>query len=157
MNVIFRNYNHTEDYKLVSDFLVAHHQSGNKDGNWLEPTWEYMHGHPYLDSSSLEKIGIWEDVEKIIGVAHYESRLGEAFFQFHPEYRHLRNEMLEYAESDLTGISKRDGRKYLRAHVNDNDAEFLSLVREHGYERDPDGDRPMTKFDIGRSPSGSLS
>lgn len=148
MNVAMRNYNHAPDCKLVSDFLITHHQPGNKDGNWLEPLWEYMHGHPYLDSSSLEKIGIWEDDGQIVSVAHYESRLGEVFFQLHPEYRHLRNEMLEYAEANLTGISKKDGRKYLRAYVNDNDAEFLSLVRKYGYKRDPDGDRPMAKFDI---------
>ncbi len=148
MNITFRNYNHPEDYERVSDFLIAHHQPGNTDGNWIEPVWEYMHGHPYLDSSSLGKIGIWEGEGEFVAVVHYESRLGEAFFQFHPAYRHLRKEMLEYAEANLTGISKKNGQKYLCAYVNDNDAEFISMVREHGYERDPNGDRPMTKFDI---------
>ena len=148
MTVQLRNYNHTEDYKLVSDFLIRHHQTGNLDGNWIEPAWEYMHYHPALDGSSLGKIGVWDESGKIVAIAHYEWHLGEAFFQFHPAYRHLRKEMLEYAEANLTGISKRDGRKYLFAYVNDNDAEFQSLVKERGYKRDTQGDRPMTKFDI---------
>ena len=148
MSVTFRGYQHPEDYQRVSDFLITHHQPGNKDGNWIEPIWEYMHGHPYLDGSSLEKIGVWEDGGQIVAVVHYESRLGEAFFQFHPAYRHLRKEMLEYAETNLTSISKKDGRKYLYTYVNDTDAELLSLVKERGYEKDAQGDRPMTKFDI---------
>ena len=148
MNITFRNYDHAKDYALVSDFLIAHHRPGNLDGNWIEPMWEYMHFHPALDSSNMGRFGIWEDAGKISGVAHYEWHMGEAFFQFHPAYRHLRKEMLGYAESNLTGISKKDGRKYLCAYVNDNDAEFLSLVKERGYERDAEGDRQMMKFDI---------
>ena len=84
MNITLRNYDQSKDYKLVDEFLVTHYQSGNKDGNWIEPMWEYMHGHPFLDSSSLGSIGIWEEDGKIVGIAHYESGLGEVFFQFHP-------------------------------------------------------------------------
>ena len=148
MTVTFRNYNHPEDYKLVSEFLIAHHQPNNADGNWLEPTWEYMHGHPALDSSSLGKIGIWDDSGEIVAVVHYEGGPGEAFFQFHPEYRHLQKEMLEYAEANLTGISKKSGRKYLCVSVNDNDEMFASLLKTCGYEKDEEGARPLYKLEI---------
>ena len=110
MSIQIRHYNDPDDYKRVDDFFIQNHQPGNLDGNWVEPAWEYMHGHPYLDSSSLDKIGIWEDDGEIVAVAHYESRLGEVFFQLHPEYRHLRLEMLDYAEGHLYGTS-RDGKK----------------------------------------------
>lgn len=144
----FRRYEQARDYQRVSQFLIAHHQPGNADGNWLEPTWEYMHFHPGLDISSLGKIGIWESSDEIVAVAHYESSLGEGFFEFHPEYRHMRTEMLDYAEANLTGISRKDGRKYLCAFVNDNDAESQRLVESRGYERYPDGIRPLSRFDI---------
>ena len=126
MTVQFRNYNHPDDYKQVSDFLIRNHQPGNLDGNWLEPAWEYMHGHPQLDSDSLGKIGIWEAAGKIVAVANYESCLGEAFFQFDPDYVHLRAEMLDYAEANLAGKSGADGR-CLRAYINDFDGEFQAL------------------------------
>jgi len=148
MSITFRHYNHAEDYKHISDFLIAHHQHGNTDGNWIEPAWEYMHFHPALNSANMNRFGIWEDGGEIVAVIHYEWRMGEAFFEFHPAYRHVRNEMLTYAETNLTGISKKDGRKFLWVYVNDNDAEFLSLVQNRGYERDAEGDRPMSQFNI---------
>jgi ribosomal protein S18 acetylase RimI-like enzyme len=148
MTIKFQHYNGKDDYKLVDDFLIEHYQPENRDGNWIEPAWEYMHGHPLLDAASLGKIGIWEDDANLVAIVHYEWHLGEAFFQFHPDYRYLRGKMLDYAEENLFGRSRKDGRKYLQAYVNDNDDEFLSLVRERGYEKDVEGARPMAKFVI---------
>lgn len=148
VDIVYRQYNHSEDYQRVSDFLIRHYQPGNADGNWLEPAWEYMHYHGLLDSDSLGRIGIWEANGEIVAVAHYEWRLGEAFFQFHPAHRHLRQEMLDHAERHLAGRSKEDGREFLWAYVNDYDEPFRSLVQERGYERKPEVDRPMASFDI---------
>lgn len=148
MSVHFRHYTNPNDYKLVDKFLIDNHQTGNTDGNWLEPIWEYMHHHPALDDSAIEKIGIWEDEGKIVAVAHYEWHVGEAFFQFHPAYKYLRQEMLDYAEENLTGQSNKDGRKYLSAYINDIDEEFTSLVQSRGYKEDEKSDRPMYQFVI---------
>ena len=55
--------------------------TGNQDGNWLQPAWEYMHTHPSLDEASLDRIGIWESAGDIVGVAHPDFRrmgLGKA-------------------------------------------------------------------------------
>ena len=148
MTIKFRNYTHPNDYNRIDEFLTMHHQPGNSDGNWLEPVWEYMHGHPYLDGSSLNRIGIWEDDGKIVAVTHYESQLGEAFFEFHANYRHLREEMLDFAESNLIGTSEMDGRKFLHAYINDNDPGFQSLAQTRGYSKDIERTRPMYRFDI---------
>lgn len=148
MTIVFRRYIHTDDYTRVSAFLIAHHRPGNWDGNWLEPAWEYMHFHPALEDACLGQIGVWEKDEEIVAVVHPEWRLGEAFFQFHPTYRHLRGEMLDYAEANLAGISERDGRRYLCAYVNDDDPELLGLVSARGYEKDPEGTRPLYRFAI---------
>lgn len=148
MRVTFRNYTGVDDYQHISAFLIAHHQPGNRDGNWIEPMWEYMHYHPALDIDNLGKIGIWEESGEIVAICHYESCLGEIFFQFHPAYHHLRGEMLDYAEAELTGVSRQDGRKYLYAYVNDNNPEFLNLVQIRGYKKDEGGTRPMHQFAI---------
>ena len=148
MTVQLRTYQHPEDYKRVCDFLITHHKMGNLDGNWLEPTWEYMHFHPYLDNTSLNKIGIWEEDGKIVAVAHYESVLGEAFFEFHSACHHLSEEMLVYAEENLAGRSDKDGRKYLKAFINNYDDDFISLARKRGYDWDLEAGRPMAKFVI---------
>jgi hypothetical protein len=148
MKITFRHYHHAQDYRRISEFLIRHHQPGNADGNWIEPAWEYMHFHPALESEHLGKIGLWEQAREIVAVCHYEWHLGETFFQFHPDYRHLREAMLDYAEANLAGVSERDGRKYFCAYVNDNDPEFLALVQSRGYEKDPEGTRPMYGFKI---------
>lgn len=76
MSVKFRHYLDPDDYRRVDEFLIRHYQPGNLDGNWVEPAWEYMHYHSFLDSASLGKIGIWEDAGQIVAVVHYEWRLG---------------------------------------------------------------------------------
>lgn len=147
MNIAFRTYRHPADYGDIDEFLVRHYLPGNADGNWIEPAWEYMNFHPCLDSPVLAKIGIWEAEGQIVAVAHNESQAGEAFFQFHPDYRALRTEMLAYAEQNLAGVDDA-GRETLRVYVNDNDPEFQALVQRRGYRREPDHDRPMCKFEI---------
>jgi len=148
MKTTFRHYNHPQDYLRISEFLIKHHRPGNADGNWLEPAWEYMHFHPMLDAENLGKIGIWQSAGDVIAVCNYESVLGEAFFQFHPDYRSLREEMLDHAEANLAGVSKKDGRKYLCAYINDNDPEFLAQIQARGYQKEPDETRPMYGFEI---------
>lgn len=147
MTIKFRPYTDPDDYRLADNFLIEHYKPGNADGNWLEPAWEYMHAHPYLDRTSLGKIGIWEDDGVIVGVATYESRIGEAFFEFHPDYGYLKRDMLEYAERTLSGTAE-DGRKFLHAFVNDMDDELMSLVKARGYEKEAGETRTMCQFVI---------
>jgi GNAT superfamily N-acetyltransferase len=145
---LLRPYQHPADYERVSRFLTACHQPGNQDGNWLEPAWEYMHFHPALQPEHLDQNGIWEVGGEIAAVVHYEWRLGEAFFQFHPAYRHLRADMLAYAETNLRGFSTQQNKPYLCAYVNDNDPPFIELVQARGYQKDAAAARPLYRLDI---------
>jgi GNAT superfamily N-acetyltransferase len=43
---------------------------------------------------------------------------------------------------------EKDGRKYLKAYVNDNDEPFTSLVRARGYEKNAEEARPIARFVI---------
>ncbi len=149
MSIKFRIYNTPHDFKLVGDFLIENYQPDNRDGNFLQPAWEYMHGHPWLDEKSLDKIGVWEDSGRIVGVVHYEHALGEAFFEIRPGYTHLKPEMLDHAEKHLYGKTE-DGQRYLKAFVNDFDKEFEALVKSRGYEKDDGHARWMSQLKITR-------
>ncbi|MCJ7551483.1 MAG: hypothetical protein MUQ30_17575, partial [Anaerolineae bacterium] len=61
MTARHRQYQGTADFEAISSFLIDHYQPDNKDGNWFQPTWEYMHSHPALDESNVGRIRIWED------------------------------------------------------------------------------------------------
>ena len=147
MNITCRPYRAPDDFENISNFLFENHENGNRDGNWLQPTWEYMHSHPYLDETSLAKIAIWEDAGKIVGVAHYESVLGEAFFEIHRDYTHLKSEMLDYAEQHLWRETS-DGRRCLNVFVNDFDTDFELLVKSRGYTLDEREARPISQLKI---------
>lgn len=148
MTVRFRVYNHDQDYDRVANFLIKNYLPENRDGNFIEPAWEYMHFHPLMDLDHMHKFGVWEDDGEIVAVAHYEWHLGEGFFEFHPAYFYLKEEVLNYAEQNLFGVSEKDNKKFLKAYVNDHDPEFSELVKNRGYQIDPHEARPMAMFTI---------
>ena len=147
MAVRLRSYQSQADSYAISDFLTAHYQPGNRDGNWFQPIWEYAHTHPWFDESSVGRIGIWEDGGEVVGVATYELRLGEAFFHTHPSYAHLKPEMLAYAEENLSATGD-DGKRYLKAFVNDFDTAFEETVVSRGYRLASQLHRLMSQFEI---------
>jgi GNAT superfamily N-acetyltransferase len=136
-----------KDYAAISDFLYTLYQPDNRDGNWFQPIWEYAYTHSYFDEDAVHRIAIWEDGGDIVGVAMYESVLGEAFFQVHPVYEHLKPEMLTYAEQQLTGVND-DGQRYLKAYVCDFDIAFEEVALSKGYAKRPDSHRPISQFAI---------
>ena len=146
MGITLRPYK-PADFGLVSDFLIAHYQPDNRDGNWLQPAWEYMHSHPNLDESLLHRIGLWEDGGELVGVAHYEDELGDAYFQIHPDYTHLRPAMLDYAETYLYGETE-SGRLALQVESKEFDQEFETLVASRGYQRSERYAGPMAAMAI---------
>ena len=135
------------DFPAISDFLRGLYRPDNRDGNWLQPIWEYAYTHPWFDAGAATQIGIWEDGGTIVGVAQYELRLGEAFFQVHPAYEFLKPEMLTYAEQHLADTAD-DGNRSLKVYVNDFDTPFEQAVRARGYEMKPAEQRPMSQFVI---------
>lgn len=147
MTVTMRTCTGPVDFPAISDFLYSLYQPDNRDGNWIQPIWEYAYTHPLFDDAAVDRIAIWEDGGKIVAVAHYEWKLGEAFFQVHPGYQHLKPTMLDYAEQYL-GDMTQDGARLVRAFVMDFDHDFEAIVRARGYEIDPTGGRPTCQFMI---------
>ncbi len=105
---------------------------------------------PPLMSSCLHKIGIWEAGNDVVGVVHYESVLGEAFFQFHPSHYYLKPAMLDYAEAHLHCQTEK-AQKHLRAYVNDFDREFETLVSSRGYQLAQEYTRPVSSLVVPES------
>jgi GNAT superfamily N-acetyltransferase len=147
MAVSLRQFAGGSDYAAVTNLLAGLYQPENRDGNWLWPIWEYAYTHPMFDETSTNRIALWQDAGRIVALATYELRLGEAFFSTSPDHAHLKPEMLAYAEDHLSA-SGDDGRRRLRAYVNDFDAPFEAAVLDRGYVKDPDSHRPMSQFVI---------
>ncbi len=75
--------------------------------------------------------------------------LGEAFFQIHPDYSHLKEEMLDHAKRHLYAPMD-DGRGYLHAFINDFDPESEAIVRHRGYHKHEEFAQPESLFVIPR-------
>ncbi|MFH0816295.1 MAG: GNAT family N-acetyltransferase [Methanobacteriota archaeon] len=133
MSTTSRPYNRAKDFDRIGRFLIGTYAV--PQGNWLHPRWEYMHFHPILDTSSLSKIGVWEERGEIVGVVNYEGDIGHAFFQLHPDHLNLKGEMLDYALKNLTRPV--GSRRRLVAWINDFDAEMEALAAERGFRKDP--------------------
>ena len=149
MAIKHRQYVQNRDFERVGNFLIKHYLPDNADGNWFQPTWEYMHSHSMLDRTSLQKIRLWEDNGELVAIVHYESSLGEVFFQVHPEYVYLKEEMLDYAETDLLGINI-ENEQYIHTFVNDFDSILQDMVKLRGYQRKIEWSRPISKFEINK-------
>ncbi|MEZ4517179.1 MAG: GNAT family N-acetyltransferase [Chloroflexota bacterium] len=140
-----RTYIRETDFEAVSRLLVRHYRPKNHDGNWQQPAWEYMHFHPNFQPDTEDRIGIWEANGEIVGVAHHEWALGEAFFQFHPGYTWLKPEMLAYAEANLARETE-SGDRELQVFINDFDTNFEAITLERGYRISDYYRRPISRF-----------
>ena len=131
MSIRFRNYTEemrfTEDFHRVWEFLERINSEKITTPNFLWARWEWMFSLPFLDVSSLSKIGIWEDDGRIIALATYESELGEAYFCVDSDYSYLKSEIMAYARQNL----HKNG--YLRALIPDDDRELQIAALEHGF------------------------
>ncbi len=147
MHATQRPFDPQSDFTAITEFLGSLYEPGNRDGNWFWPIWEYAYTHAWCDRDSFDRIGIWEADGRIVAVVTYEMHLGEAFINVHPDYLHLRPDMLEHAEQHLVKQHD-DGHRSLSLFVPDMDEPFERLAASRGYTKAEHGHRPMSVFDI---------
>jgi len=105
--------------------------------NWDIRHWEgqrYYSADPAPDPRWPEWIRLWETADgRLVGVAHPEDRLGEAFLQLHPDFRHLEEEMVAWCEEHLA--AEDEGGRRVHLYVHDYDAPRRRLLRERGWQQ----------------------
>ena len=146
MSVTARSYHHQSDFDLVGQFLVNTYNLESQHPNWLQPRWEYMHYHPLIDESTLDKIGIWEDAGDVVGVVHHEHQMGEIYIEIRSEYSYLKRDMLEYAQEHLYR-DENEG-KLLQVFINANDDEFKAIAEDQGFHKEETHQEVMSQFKI---------
>jgi GNAT superfamily N-acetyltransferase len=136
MSVNLRNYTSeplfTSDYIKVRRFLSDLNREKLIYPGFTWGRWEWMITHSSLDRSSLGRIGIWEDNNKIVGLATYESVLGDAYLFTAPGYKALEHEMLEYAKAALAGENG------VRVLIDNNDRELQRTANTLGFTASAD-------------------
>jgi predicted N-acetyltransferase YhbS len=131
-----RTYRYPEDFDAVGAFL-GRVFPGGPHGNWHPSRWEYMHFHPSLDERGLRdelgRCGLWEDDGEIIGLVHFEDRMGVLYVQLDPRGPSLKADILAYAEEHLSGEFKIG--KAVHVYIDDADGAFQDVASSQGFER----------------------
>lgn len=124
----FRNYR-VEDYNDLCTFFIEINKLEKKHINWNWARFEWMYEHPEFDRTTMESIGLWWDVGKIVGVAIYDMYFGEAFCGVLSEYMEIYDEVLNYAYNHLKDDSG------LGIAILDDDAEKIEVAERLGFKR----------------------
>lgn len=130
MAVTIRNYDdiagYSDDFLRVCDFLVRINQETVITPNYLWARWVWQFG-PYMSMENLSRIGIAEDDGIIVGLATYESDIGEAYFCIDERYEYVTPQLMDYAFENLS----RDGN--IKITIPDGDLEFQRLAVGKGF------------------------
>ncbi len=157
MSVTVRSYDHARDYAAVNRFLIETYEPSDHLANWLQPRWEYMHHHPFIENVELAKIAVYEEGDRLVGLAHPEDKLTFIYFQRRSGFDHLIPMMLDYADEVFGGPSLMLQRNIIGLFINDFDKTLEEAAAERGY-RCLDGyhegyskhplDQPLAKPDL---------
>jgi predicted N-acetyltransferase YhbS len=177
MTANLREYQPEQDFLRIRGLLVKTYRAFEKPLNWRIERWNYARyfvaplvgtygqEEPDLEDSLKairfweDTIGVWEnDDHEIVGVVNMEHPnpehpgFGEAFFQRHPQYPFLLDEMLDYAEATL--INKKTNS--LHIYIYDHDEPFQTLVQRRGYEKNKESVDYDSELVIKHLPEQSL-
>ncbi len=126
MAIQFRKYTGiagiTEDYFKVREFFIK-----LRYAEFTYVRWDWMITHLSLDKSAVGRIGVWEDDGEVVGVATFDTRLGDSYCMVLPEYAYLKREMLAYARDNLKGNGNSS------VVISDQDLYFQNIAASMGF------------------------
>ncbi len=132
----------TEDFHRVRAFLVDLGERNPAALGFHWGRWEWGFSLPYLDTTQLHRIGVWEDDGRIVALATYEQGPGWAWLPVAPGYGHLKPAMLDYAREHLT-----DDEGRVRALLADGDLATEQAARARGWHATGDKEQ-LARLDI---------
>jgi ribosomal protein S18 acetylase RimI-like enzyme len=161
--VLSRSAQGDEDFWRVRDFLIATCTLTPPGFNWDIRRWDGMRFYesdPSLDPRWGEQIQLWEtEAGRLVGAVHAEGDCG-AYLQLHPDYRHIEEEMIAWAEEHLAAPSEAGQSRKLCFFVYEYDAPRRRVLKKRGYEciseammirRMQFGEEPISRVEIAES------
>lgn len=122
-----------DDFWRVRDLLIETYPITPTGFNWDIRRWDGWnhHGEPPPDRDN--RVHLWEtDDHQLVGAAHPEGQ-GDVYLEVHPDYRHLEDEMLTWAEANLAVASDDSQQRRLDMFVYDYDTPRRRLLVRRGY------------------------
>ena len=142
--VVARTFRDDSDFWRVRNLLVETYPITPTAFNWQIRRWDGQRFHraeAALDPRWAERIRLWETGDgRLVGAVSPENHSDvDAVLQLHPDYRHIEEEMLAWAEAHLA-VPSQDGSKYrLLVVALDYDTPRRRLLERRGYEKTGQG------------------
>jgi len=139
--VVARPFRDDEDYWQVRKLLIETYPITPTAFNWDIRRWDgarWYKQEPTLDPRWLDWIRLWETLDgQLVGAVLPEWR-GHAHLQLHPDYRHIEDEVLAWAEAHLATLAD-DGRQQLNTFAFEYDSTRRRVLEQRGYEKTSHG------------------
>ncbi len=124
------------DWWQVRNLLIDTYPLTPTDMNWDLRRWDGQRFHredTALDARWSNRVRLWFAAEdRIVAAAHPEGA-GDVYLQVHPDYRHLEEEMLDWAELELAAPVPETAVRQLHAFAYDYDSPRQRLLHDRGY------------------------
>ncbi len=130
--IVKKKYVHDRDYEKTNQLLYNSFKL-DKNLNWLQPRWEYMHYHSAINTEEYKHLATWHDKEKLVAIIHHEHGLGKAYLEVKSGYDNLKEEMIIHAENNLLGETEQQ--KYLDVYCREFDKVTNEILKNRGYTR----------------------
>ncbi len=137
-----RPFHGEEDFWRVRNLLIETYPLTPTGFNWEIRRWDGWRFHrETTDITPIwqERLRLWETEDgHLVGVAHPEGD-GTVFLELHPDYRHLQDEMLAWAEKYLATPVIDTAQNRLETFAFEYDTPRQKVLAARGYEKMPYG------------------
>jgi mycothiol synthase len=135
-----RSIRNDDDFWLVRNLLIETHPITPPDFNWDIRRWDGSFFHNEEPGWSIkwgkDSVRLWETGDgHLVGAVHPESGRGDPFIQVHPDFRHLEEEMIIWAEENLAKPQKDSNQPRVIFFVYEYDILRQRILEKRGYEK----------------------
>ncbi len=143
-----------EDFWRIRQLLLETYPITPLCFNWEPRRWDgrrFYNANPSWEASRAGVGQMWETEDgRLIGAIHPEGK-GDAHLQIHPDYRHIEDSMIAWAEVNLSAPTD-DGVQRLDIFVHEYDTTRQQLLAQRGYKKMPwSGVSRRLRFDDDRT------
>ncbi len=126
------------DFWAVRSLLIETYPITPTDFNWDMRRWDGWRFHdedPACDPSWQDRVRLWETNDgRVVAAVHPEDR-GDAHLELHPRFRHLEEEMIEWAEQHLMAAGRNGEPPALAMSVFEYDRPRQRLLTKRGFTK----------------------
>lgn len=139
--IVARPYRDDDDFWAVRSLLIETYPIALPDFNWDVRRWDgsrFYNKEPVWGTYWDGRVGLWETEDgRLVGEVNPEGA-GIACLQIHPDYRHIEEEMIAWAESHIAKVTEDGSQRELTVFAFEHDAWRRHLLEQRGFVRTDD-------------------